>query len=209
MKRMWYRLRGVPVISIGLVSINVIFYILNTLWSEQLLITGNLNVYDVLVGKEYWRIVLAMFLHADLNHLFNNMIILLFMGNVLEMAVGHLTFAGIYMFSGSFGNVCSLIYKLTVDRMSLSIGASGAVFGMDGLLLALVLFAGRRISGITPTRVLFMVGLSLYNGFMSRNIDNAAHVGGLLAGFLLGCLFCVVQHVKYNIKKRGNRDNER
>ena len=209
MKRMWYRLRGVPVISIGLVSINVIFYILNTLWSEQLLITGNLNVYDVLVGKEYWRIVLAMFLHADLNHLFNNMIILLFMGNVLEMAVGHLTFAGIYMLSGSFGNICSLIYKLTVDRMSLSIGASGAVFGMDGLLLALVLFAGRRILGITPTRVLFMVGLSLYNGFMSRNIDNAAHVGGLLAGFLLGCLFCVVQHVKYNIKKRGNRDDER
>lgn len=209
MKRMWYRLRGVPVISIGLVSINVIFYILNTLWSEQLLITGNLNVYDVLVGKEYWRIVLAMFLHADLNHLFNNMIILLFMGNMLEKAVGHLTFAGIYMLSGIFGNICSLIYKLSVDRMSLSIGASGAVFGMDGLLLALVLFAGRRISGITPTRVLFMVGLSLYNGFMSRNIDNAAHVGGLLAGFLLGCLFCVVQHVKYNMKKRGNRDDER
>ena len=209
MKRMWYQLQRVPVISIGLVSINVIFYILNTLWSEQLLITGNLNVYDVLVGKEYWRIVLAMFLHADLNHLFNNMIILLFMGNVLEKAVGHFSFAGIYMLSGIFGNICSLIYKLSVDRMSLSIGASGAVFGMDGLLLALVLFAARRISGITPARVLFMVGLSLYNGFMSRNIDNAAHVGGLLAGFLLGCLFCVVQHVKYNIKKRGNRDDER
>jgi len=209
MKRMWYRLRGVPVISIGLVSINVIFFILNTLWSEQLLIAGNLNIYDVLIGKEYWRIVLAMFLHADLNHLFNNMIILLFMGNVLEMAVGHLTFAGIYMLSGIFGNICSLIYKLSVDRMSLSIGASGAVFGMNGLLLALVLFAGRQISGITPARVLFMVGLSLYNGFMSRNIDNAAHVGGLLAGFLLGCLFCVVQHVKYNMKKRGNRDDER
>ena len=209
MKRMWYRLRGVPVISIGLVSINVIFFILNTLWSEQLLIAGNLNIYDVLIGKEYWRIVLAMFLHADLNHLFNNMIILLFMGNVLEKAVGHLTFAGIYMLSGIFGNICSLIYKLSVDRMSLSIGASGAVFGMDGLLLALVLFAGRQISGITPARVLFMVGLSLYNAFMSRNIDNAAHVGGLLAGFLLGCLFCVVQHVKYNIKKRGNRDDER
>ena len=84
------------------------------------------------IGKEYERIIFAMFLHADLNHLFNNMIILL-----------------------------------------------------------------------------FMVGLSLYNGFMSRNIDNAAHVGGLLAGFLLGCMFCVVQPVKYNMKKRGNRDDER
>ena len=111
MKRMWYRLRGVPVISIGLVSINVIFFILNTLWSEQLLIAGNLNIYDVLIGKEYWRIVLAMFLHADLNHLFNNMIILLFMGNVLEKAVGHLTFAGIYMLSGIFGNICSMVKR--------------------------------------------------------------------------------------------------
>ena len=209
MKRMWYRLRAVPFISIGLVSINVIFYVLNTLWNEKLLIMGNLNVYDVLIGKEYERIIFAMFLHADLNHLFNNMIILLFMGNVLEKAVGHFSFAGIYLLSGIFGNVCSLIYKLTVDRMSLSIGASGAVFGMAGLLLVLVLFAGRRISGITPVRVLFMVGLSLYNGFMSRNIDNAAHVGGLLAGFLLGCMFCVVQPVKYNMKKRGNRDDER
>ena len=209
MKRMWYRLWEVPFISIGLVTVNVIFYVLNTLWNEQLLIAGNLNVYDVLIGREYGRIILAMFLHADLNHLFNNMIIVLFMGNVLEKAVGHFIFAGIYLLSGICGNVCSLIYKLSVDRMSMSIGASGAVFGMDGLLLALVLFAGRRTSGITPFRVLFMVGLSLYNGFMSRNIDNAAHVGGLLAGFLLGCLFCVVQHLKYNIKKRGYRDDER
>lgn len=209
MKRMWYRLRAVPFISIGLVSINVIFYVLNTWLNDQLLIMGNLNVYDVLIGKECKRLIVAMFLHADLNHLFNNMIILLFMGNVLEKAVGHFSFAGIYLLSGIFGNVCSLIYKLTADRMSLSIGASGAVFGMDGLLLALVLFAGRRISGITSIRVLFMVGLSLYNGFMSRNIDNAAHVGGLLAGFLLGCLFCVVQHVKYNMKKRGNKYDER
>lgn len=205
MKRMWYRLWEVPFISIGLVTVNVIFYVLNTLWNEQLLIAGNLNVYDVLIGREYGRIILAMFLHADLNHLFNNMIIVLFMGNVLEKAVGHFTFAGIYLLSGICGNVCSLIYKLSADRMSMSIGASGAVFGMDGLLLALVLFAGRRTSGITPARVLFMVGLSLYNGFMSRNIDNAAHVGGLLAGFLLGCFFCVVQHLKYNIEKRLQR----
>ena len=77
MKRMWYRLWEVPFISIGLVTVNVIFYVLNTLWNEQLLIAGNLNVYDVLIGREYGRIILAMFLHADLNHLFNNMIIVL------------------------------------------------------------------------------------------------------------------------------------
>jgi len=208
-KREWRQLREVPFISIGLVSINVIIYMLDALMNEHLLLAGNLNVFDVLAGREYGRVLWAMFLHADLNHLFNNMIILLFMGNVLEKAVGHCSFAVIYLMSGICGNICSLIYKLATDRMSLSIGASGAVFGMDGLLLALVLFAGRRISSITPGRVLFMVVLSLYNGFASKNIDNAAHVGGLLAGFLLGCLFCIVQHVKYNLKKRGITDNER
>ena len=202
MRNIWKRLREVPFVSIGLVGINVIVYMLNTLMDERLLIAGNLNVNDVLAAGEYGRVVWAMFLHADLNHLFNNMIILLFMGNVLERAAGHWALGSIYLFSGICGNVCSLFYKLAVDRMSLSIGASGAVFGMDGLLLALVLLARRRIPGITPGRVVFMVALSLYNGFMSSNIDNAAHMGGLLAGFLAGCLLCVLQHVKYNMKEK-------
>ena len=192
----------VPFVSIGLAGINVMVYLLNILMDERLLRAGNLNVYDVMAVGKYGRVLWAMFLHADLNHLFNNMIILLFMGNVLERAVGHMTLGSIYLFSGICGNVCSLIYKLAVDRASFSIGASGAVFGMDGLLLALVLFARRRIPEITPGRVVFMVALSLYNGFMSVNIDNSAHMGGLLAGFLTGCLLCVLQHVKYNMKEK-------
>ena len=77
-----------------------------------------------------------------------------------------------------------------------SIGASGAVFGMDGVLLAMVLFAGRRMPSVTPIRVMAMIVLSLYSGFSGHNIDNAAHVGGLLTGFLGGCLVCILQRRK-------------
>ncbi len=196
------RFMRAPFISIGLVCINVIVYMADGLSGDIFFQKGNLNLYDVLVNQEYGRVLWAMFLHADLNHLFNNMVILLFMGNMLESVVGHISFGSIYIFSGLCGNVCSMIYKYLNDRMSLSIGASGAVFGMDGLLLALVLFSGRRISVITPARVLIMVVLSLYNGFMSSNIDNAAHMGGLISGFILGCLFCIVQHIKYNMNEK-------
>lgn len=196
MKNSLRRLAGTPFVSIGLVCINVTVYILNRLLAGLPIQMGNLNVFDVLVNQEYSRIVWAMFLHADLNHLFNNMIILLFMGAMLEKETGHGAFGLIYMLSGICGNISSLAYKLSRETMSLSIGASGAVFGMDGLLLALVFLSGRRISSVTPARVVIMILLSVYSGFANSNIDNAAHIGGLFAGFILGCLFCALRRIK-------------
>jgi len=208
--RLWQRLRlslrrikTVPFVSILLVSINVIVHLLDDMLGGWFLWKGNLNVINVLQDQEYGRILWAMFLHADVNHLFNNMIILLFMGAMLEKETGHTVFGSMYLISGICGNVSSLIYKLRQGSMALSIGASGAVFGMDGLLLALVFLSPRKISAVSPVRVVVMIALSLYNGFASTNIDNAAHVGGLVAGFILGGLYCMVLHVKYKTKKRG------
>jgi len=202
------RLWAVPFVSIGLVFINVAVYLLNSMMNDRILWLGNLNVLDILVNREYGRVLYAMFLHADLNHLFNNMIILLFMGAMLEKEIGHGAFGSIYLLSGLFGNVSSLLYKIQQRSMALSIGASGAVFGMDGLLLALVFFSAKKLPTVTPARVVIMVAMSLYSGFASTDIDNAAHVGGLLAGFVLGCLFCFGQRMKYNLKKRGIRNGE-
>ena len=203
-RRFW----AVPFVSIGLVIINVVVHLLNGMMKERLLWRGNLNVLDILGNGEYQRVLYAMFLHADLNHLFNNMIILLFMGAMLEKEIGHGAFGSIYLLSGICGNISSLIYKIQQRSMAISIGASGAVFGMDGLLLALVFFSSGKILSVTPARVMIMIALSLYNGFASTDIDNAAHVGGLLAGFVLGCLLCFGQRVKYNLKKRGMRNDE-
>lgn len=102
------------------------------------------------------------------------------------------------------GNLLSLFFKLISDDWSVSIGASGAVFGLDGVLLALVLFAGRKLPTVTPARVVLMIVLSLYNGFTGVNIDNAAHIGGLITGFLSAIVLCMIQR-----RKRRRRNEER
>ena len=73
-----------------------------------------------------------------------------------------------------------------------SIGASGVVFGLDGVLLALVLFSGSRMEHVTAKRVVLMIFLSLYSGYTGHNIDNAAHMGGLITGFVLGSIYCLI-----------------
>ncbi len=185
--------KDLPVVSGVLVGINVIIYILCAFWGEQLYVMGNLNAYSVLLQKEYGRIVWAMFLHGGTGHLFNNMLILFFMGAMIEKEVGHVWYLLLYFFSGIVGNMFSLFMKVMSSDMSGSMGASGGVFGLDGVLLAMVLFSGKRMQNVTPVRVMVMIGFSLYSGFTGSNIDNAAHVGGLVTGFLGGCLVCIMQ----------------
>ncbi len=200
MKNTVLQIGGVPFISIGMVCVNVVVHMVDHFAGGRLLLAGNLNLTDVMINRETERLFWAMFLHADLNHLFNNMIIVLFMGNILEKAVGHFAFGGVYMLAGLFGNVCSLLYKMSTDPWSRSVGASGAVFGMDGLLLALLLLSNGKKISLSLTRMIVMVFLSLYSGFANSNIDNAAHLGGLIMGFVAGCIVCIVQRIKYKYK---------
>lgn len=156
---------------------------------DQLHYLGGVQKTAIIEYREYGRLLWAMFLHSDISHLFNNMIILFFLGSMLEKEVGHIWFALIYFISGIGGNIASLAYKVAKMDESLSIGASGAVFGLDGLLLALVMFSPGFRNFASPTRVLLMILLSLYNGFVGQNIDNAAHVGGLVVGFVTGMIY--------------------
>lgn len=156
---------------------------------DQLHYLGGVQKTAIIEYREYGRLLWAMFLHSDISHLFNNMIILFFLGSMLEKEVGHIWFALIYFISGIGGNVASLAYKVVKMDESLSIGASGAVFGLDGLLLALVMFSPAFRNLASPTRVFLMILLSLYNGFTGHNIDNAAHVGGLVIGFAAGLIY--------------------
>ena len=95
------------------------------------------------------------------------------------------------------GMLCiTLLVKYISGDWSSSIGASGAVFGLDGVLLALVLFSGKRIPSVTPVRVVLMIALSVYSGFTGGNIDNAAHIGGLTVGFILAGIMCLIQRRK-------------
>lgn len=188
-----------PVVSGVLVAVNVIVFLICTFTGDLLYNMGELDVWDVLANGEYGRIVWAMFLHADINHIFNNMVILFFLGAMIEKEAGHIRYALLYFASGIGGNLASLWSKYMNHEMAASIGASGAVFGLDGVLLAMVLFAGRRMPSVTPTRVVLMIVFSLYSGFTGQNVDNAAHVGGLLTGFILGSVMCIIEKRKHTI----------
>ena len=192
------RRQELPIVSGILVAANVIVYLICTFTGNLLYNIGELDAAAVLLRGEYGRIIYSMFLHAGIDHLFNNMVILFFLGAMIEKVTGHIQFLLIYLLSGIGANICSLLYKvMTMDSMA-SVGASGAIFGLDGVLLAWILLDRQAMPDVTPRRVLLMIVLSLYSGFTAHNIDNAAHVGGLLTGFTAGALLCALRRRKRN-----------
>lgn len=142
-----------------------------------------------IVGKEeYYRLFTSMFLHFGYDHLFNNMVVLVTMGWVLESEIGKIRFLIIYFASGFAGNLFSLWMQIQTGDLAVSAGASGAIFGVIGALLYVAIRNHGRIGDISGRGLVFMVVLTLYYGFTSGGIDNTAHIGGLVAGFFLGIL---------------------
>ncbi len=186
------RWRNLTFVSAALVIVNIAVFFVSSLPGKQLLSLGDLNLYSVMADREYYRVLTAMFLHADMQHLFNNMLILFFLGNMIEEKVGHVWYGFFFFLSGIGGNLASLWLKFRTNDPVGSIGASGVVFGLDGVLLALVLFSGSRMEHVTAKRVVLMIFLSLYSGYTGHNIDNAAHMGGLITGFVLGSIYCLI-----------------
>ena len=181
--------QNLPIVCGTLVVINVIVYLICTFTGDLLYNIGELDAVAVLRYGEYGRILSSTFLHAGIEHLFNNMVILFFLGAMIEKVTGHLQFLILYLLSGIGANICSLIYKVI---------AMERIFGLDGVLLAWILLDRRSMPDVTPKRVILMIALSLYNGFTAQNVDNAAHVGGLLTGFLAGALLCMIRKQKRN-----------
>lgn len=151
---------------------------------------GGMTWDRVVNHHEYYRIIASMFLHFGPVHLMQNMLILLVTGSRLERIVGRLRYILIYFFSGITSAAASLAFTLAVSPGAVAAGASGAIFGVLGGLLALILtdLAGgqkKRVREIGPVGILFMIGSALYYGFSSTGVDNAAHVGGLIGGLVL------------------------
>ena len=196
------RFRNLPFISVSLVIINVVVFLINLFSGDSLYYHGGLGLVPVMYYQEYDRLLWSMFLHADTMHLCNNMVILFFLGSMLEKEIGHIGFAVVYFLSGLSGGLLSLYEKFLTGSDTWSIGASGAVYGLDGLLLAMVLCWPRFRNMVSFPKVALIVGLSLYNGFMQENVDNMGHVGGLVAGSVVGIIVCILKNIGKNPRKR-------
>jgi rhomboid protease GluP len=136
---------------------------------------------------QWWRLVTAAFVHGSFLHLLMNMLILLSIGPFTERLFGRVGFLVLYLFAGIGGDLASLGWR----PFTVSMGASGAIFGLYGGFLAVLLLHRNtvprpRIIAIAKSAAVF-VAISLLYGLSQSNVDMAAHIGGLASGFLLGC----------------------
>lgn len=178
------------VITTTLIGINaVIFVILMFLGKTEdtkfILEHGAMYEPYVIQGHEYYRLVTSMFLHFGIDHLMNNLIMLGALGWNLELEIGKIKFLAIYLLSGIGGNLCSMFVNQLEGTAVVSAGASGAVFGLMGALVCAAIQRKGYVGRLDKRGLILMVVLSLYFGLTSSGVDNVAHIGGLVCGFLL------------------------
>jgi membrane associated rhomboid family serine protease len=139
----------------------------------------------LIIHGQYWRFVTAIFLHVNALHIGLNMLNLLALGVFLERIMGHLRFLLVYTITG----VVSILASFYFMPQELSVGASGAIFGLVGAYTIFVVSHRKAFprNGLgTLSWLIFIIGVNLSIGLFVPNVDNYAHLGGLISGFLLG-----------------------
>jgi rhomboid protease GluP len=177
--------RRTPVTTLLLVAIGLVF--LGDLGTGSLLTQlGADEPRLVFQYGQWWRPLTSMFLHAGWLHLLLNGWALYQLGSLFEILIGSGTMLTVYLVSGLSGSLASLLWT-----HGASVGASGAIFGLMGALIAFLL---RRREMLTPFaksllgQLVLWAGINVYIGFTTPGIDNAAHLGGCAMGLVLGFL---------------------
>jgi rhomboid protease GluP len=220
-------LRQAPWMNALLIIINVLVFIAGIAGRGDygaMYRAGALYAPLLLKGQGFYRLITSVFLHADVSHLFNNMIVQFAGGGIVEKNIGHIRYGILYILCGIGGNLTSVVADWMTGQYGYSIGASGAVFGVIGALIFLILKEASNVlrpqqereyrireelygtdaerdrrmaetgaSAAHMKSLLVRVGLMtvylLYSGWSNPLVNQAAHVGGMLAGFVLGAVF--------------------
>lgn len=185
-----------PLLTILIVVINVLAFAYTELKGSSMDVNDMISagaMYEpaFVEGHEYYRIITHIFLHFGMEHLMNNMISLLVLGYALENAIGRGWFCFIYLFSGIIAGFTSLIYNVQYNRNIVSCGASGAIYGLMGVLLVLLVVNHRKNLRRELPRFMLYLAISLYVGIQDSGVDNAAHIGGFVGGFLICIIMCI------------------
>ena len=134
----------------------------------------------IAVNGEYYRLVTAMFLHGSLVHIGFNMYVLYMFGPQLESVLGHLRFGVLYLLAGLGGSIASFWFS---DPYVVSVGASGAIFGLMGAFLVIM----HRLGNDTR-QAIGLIGVNLVLGFVMSGVDWRAHIGGLVTGAVVAAI---------------------
>lgn len=189
-----------PIIMYACVTIFVMMVLLtqSVMWFDaRTLAQYGANYGPATLAGEPWRLFTAMFLHAGLVHIFFNMVVLANIGMLLEPLIGKWLFIGVYVATGILASLASTL----LNYGAVSVGASGAIFGLYGVFLGLLLgkFFTPEASKQMLRGTLAFIAINIVIGFLIGPIDNAAHLGGAISGVVLGIILIPV--VRWRLRR--------
>ena len=177
-------LRQYPIISI-IIFIHILLFLVSSLsifpqmWVYEQLAGVNLFIKE----GEWWRLITPIFVHIGFAHLLFNSFSLVLFGPPLEKFLGKLKFIGLYLASGIFANIITYLLKpLTYSH----VGASGAIFGLFGFYIAMIMLKNHFITRESRQIILPIVVIGVVMTFMQSGINITAHIFGLIGGFIIG-----------------------
>lgn len=170
-----------PIVTRALILLNVVIYLLCVFVGDFDTNLSNYCVYGPLIRMgEYYRLITGTFLHANLFHLLMNMYALYIIGSQIESFMGRTKYLAIYLYSG----LMSSLLSITLGNYP-SVGASGAIFGLMGCLLYFGYHYRVYLGNVLKSQIIPLILLNLVVGFLVPDIDNFAHIGGLIGGLLI------------------------
>ncbi len=176
-----------------ILNINLLIYLIMIAFGADLmspdgdtLLQWGANYRPAVEAGEYWRLFTCCFIHIGVLHLLLNMYALIYVGILIEPILGKTRYILAYVLTGIAGSMTSIGWH----PLTISAGASGAIFGMYGVFLALLFSSVVEKATRRPlliSMIIFIV-YNLMNGLKAQ-VDNAAHIGGLLCGILIGFIY--------------------
>ena len=190
---MYFTRNTKPIVNYTIIGLNVLVFLwelkmigpsflTNGADTQQLFQLGGMQTLAYNAGQHY-RLWSSMFLHASVTHILGNMSSLIFVGNILEDLIGHVRYLLVYLLSGVGSAYLSLLF---LNPNTVSVGASGAVFGIIGCLLIVTMFRYSNWKNGVVTALLYTILINLGVSVIDPSINLYAHLGGLITGIFCG-----------------------
>lgn len=189
----------------SLVIIHIFFYIwmywFPFLGGEEIRFLGIGNNIMISMG-DYWRFITPIFIHGGLMHMLFNSFSLILFGPALELMLGRTRFIAAYLTTGILANIA---YYFLGDDFVSHLGASGAIFGLFGIYVYMVLFRKNLIDRANSQLIKTIIILGVVMTFINPGINVLAHIFGLISGVAIAPL--ILKNVNYNQMQRSVHDS--
>lgn len=195
------RKKGIPVVTVTLILINALVFIAMELIcqinnSADIYEYGVLNYKGVVADGEVYRLLTHFFMHGGIEHICNNMLVLAVIGYYFENTYGKIWFGITYMLSGLIAGITSMTWYHMLGEEVSSLGASGAVFGVCGAMIVMILLDKNKFREVGVFRIGLFLLLTLYSGARDEGVDNVAHVAGFAVGVIITMIVLVIRKGK-------------